>query len=68
MSITLNLPKKFETELAEVTQEDGLTPNEIVAKALEDYLFVRKFRRVREKMQKQAKRVYTDEEIFELVS
>lgn len=68
MSITLNLPKKFETELAEVTQEDGLTPNEIVAKALEDYLFVRKFRRVREKMQKQAKRVYTDEEIFEMVS
>ena len=68
MSITLDLPAKIESELVEVTQEDGLTPNEIIAKALNDYLFIRKFRRVREKMQAQAQRVYTDEEIFEMVS
>ena len=68
MSITVDLPAKVESELVEVTQEDGLTPNEIIARALNDYLFVRKFRRVREKMQAQAERVYTDEEIFEMVS
>ncbi len=68
MSITLNLPANVESELVEVTQEDGLTPNEVVAKALNDYLFVRKFRRTRENMQRQAQRIYTDEEIFEMVS
>ena len=68
MSITLNLPAKVESELVEVTKEDGVTPNEIIAKALNDYLFVRKFRRIREKMQTQAQAVYTDEEIFEMVS
>ena len=65
MSITVNLPAAVELELGEVTQEDGLTPGEIIAKALDDYLFVRKFRRVREKMQAQSPRPYTDEEIFD---
>lgn len=68
MSITLNLPANVESELVEATKEDGLTPNEVIAKALNDYLFVRKFRRTREKMQGQAQRNYTDEEIFEMVS
>jgi hypothetical protein len=68
MSITLDLPAKFASELAEVTQEEGLTSNEIVTKALSDYFFVRKFRRVREKMQDQTQRKYTDEEIFRIVS
>ena len=68
MSITLELPVNVEAELAQATQEDGLTPNELIAKALNDYLFIRKFRRVREKMQAQTPRVYTDEEIFEMVS
>jgi hypothetical protein len=68
MSITLDLPVNVESELAEATQEDGLTPNEIIAKALNDYLFVRKFRRMRETMQAQAERTYTDDEIFEIVS
>ena len=68
MSITLDLPAQVELALVEVTQEDGLTPNQVIAKALDDYLFVRKFRRVHEKMQAQAQRTYTDEEIFGLVS
>lgn len=68
MSITLNLPANVESELAQATQEEGLTPNEVVAKALDDYLFVRKFRRARQKMQAQSERVYTDEEIFNMVS
>lgn len=68
MSITLDLPAKVELELVEIAREDGLTPSEIIAMALSDYLFVRKFRQIREKMQKQVVRVYTDEEIFEMLS
>jgi hypothetical protein len=68
MSITLDLPAKIESELVEITREEGTTPDEIITRALNDYLFIRKFRRVREKMQTPAKKIYTDEEIFEMVS
>lgn len=66
--ITLNLPERLEAALVEATREEGLSPNEVVAKALEDYFFIRKFRRLREKMLSQAQQIYTDEEIFENVS
>ena len=67
-SITLDLPERVESALAEATREEGLSQNELVAAALEDYLFIRKFRRLREKMMAQAPRDYTDEEIFESAS
>lgn len=67
-SITLELPERVEAALVEVTREEGLSPNEVVATALDDYFFIRKFRRVRDKMLSQTQQVYTDEEIFESVS
>lgn len=67
-SITLDLPERVEAALVEVTQEEGLSPNEVVATALDDYFFIRKFRRVREKMLSQAQQTYADEDIFESVS
>lgn len=67
-TITLDLPERVEAALVEVTREDGLSPDEVVVTALDDYFFIRKFRRVREQMLAQASQVYTDEEIFESVS
>lgn len=67
-SITLDLPERVEAALAEVTREEGLSPDEVVATALDDYLFIRKFRRVREKMLSQAQKDNTDEEVFNTVS
>ena len=67
-SITLDLPDRVEAALVEATREEGVSPDEVVVAALDDYFFIRKFRRVRDKMLAQAQQPYADEEIFESVS
>ncbi|MDQ2732985.1 MAG: hypothetical protein M3Y56_15110 [Armatimonadota bacterium] len=66
-SITLELPERVESALVEATCEDGLSQSEIVA-APDDYLFLRKFRRLRKEMTLQTQHTYTDDEIFDRVS
>lgn len=66
-TITLELPERVESALADATHEEGLSQSAIVAAALDDYLFVRRFRQLREKMMSQGQREYTEEEVFESV-
>lgn len=66
--VTLELPDRIEAALKDATREEGLSAGEIVAAALDDYFFIRQFRRMREKMLAQAPRDITDEEVFESVS
>jgi hypothetical protein len=66
--ITLDLPEGVEAELASASRDENLSPSEIVTAALNDYLFVRKFRRLREKMRSQSPQLYSDDEILEQVS
>ncbi len=66
--ITLELPERVEFALAEATHEEGLSQSEIVAAALDDYLFIRRFRQLRKKMMSLGKREYTEQEVFESVS
>jgi hypothetical protein len=67
-TITLNLPEKINFALREATQEEGLSEAELIGKALEDYLYIRKFRKVRERMISKSQASFTDEEIFEAIS
>ena len=67
-SIVLDLPDRVQEELAEATREEGVSANELVTAVIEDYLFVRKFRRLRERMLAQAPEPYTDDHIFEQIS
>ncbi|HEX6291519.1 MAG TPA: hypothetical protein VFZ66_20215 [Herpetosiphonaceae bacterium] len=67
-SIVLDLPDRVQEALAEATREEGVSANELVTAALEDYLFIRKFRRLRERMLAQAPEQYTDDDIFEQIS
>ena len=66
--ITLNLPEKINFALREAIQEEGVSEAELIGKALEDYLYIRKFRKVRERMLNKSETNYTDEEIFEAIS
>ncbi|MCL4550294.1 MAG: ribbon-helix-helix domain-containing protein [Bacteroidetes bacterium] len=68
--IEINLPSKLNEELELVTAEEGLSKSELVKKAIEDYLFIRKFRTIRKKMIPKAKGrgFKSDEDIFETVS
>ncbi len=67
-SLVVELPDRVQEALVEATREEGISANELVAAALEDYLFIRKFRRLRERMLTQAPAPYTDNDIFEQVS
>ena len=67
-TLTLELPSDVKTKLGEAAREEGVTEPVYAAKALQDYLFLRRFRTLRERMIAESNKSYTDEEIFELVS
>ena len=69
-SITVNLPDDLKTALDEAVLEAGRPPGEIMCEALRDYLFIRKFRSLREHMTSkgQAQGIYTDQDVFDRVS
>ncbi|MHB1688714.1 MAG: ribbon-helix-helix protein, CopG family [Ignavibacteriaceae bacterium] len=69
-SVEVNLPSKLNEELELITAEEGLTKSELVKKAIEDYLFIHKFRTLRKKLTSRAKEqgFKSDEDIFEAVS
>ncbi len=65
--ITINLPDETRTALDDAANEEGLSENALVEKALSDYLFIRRFRNLRERLMSQGKDL-TDENVFDLVS
>lgn len=67
-TITLILPEEIKLALQEAIREEKLSENELIEKAISDYLFVRKFRSLRERMMKTEQKQYTDQDIFDLVS
>ncbi len=67
-TITLILPEEIKLALQEATREEKLSKNELIERAISDYLFVRKFRILRERMIKTEQKQYTDQDIFDLVS
>lgn len=66
--ITIELPEKIKTALDDAIREDGVSPNKFVVTALEDYLFVRRFRNLREVMIAESEAAYNDKDVFDLVS
>ena len=66
-TITISLPDETRTALDDAANEEGLSENALVEKALSDYLFIRRFRNLRERLMSQAKDL-TDQDVFDLVS
>lgn len=67
-TITIDLPEETKAALDDVVREEGVTQNELIEKALKDYLFVRQFRTLRERVIEQASETYTDQDVFDQVS
>jgi metal-responsive CopG/Arc/MetJ family transcriptional regulator len=67
-TITINLPDETKAALDDAVRKEGLSQNELIEKALKDYLFVRQFRSLRERMTAQASETYTDQDVFDQVS
>ena len=69
-TITVTLPVEIKPALDNAARKEGISLNELVTKAIEEYLFVRQFRLLRERMvpEAQAQGIYSDQDVFERVS
>lgn len=67
-TIVIDLKEEIKAALDEAAREEGLSQNELIDKALQDYLFVRRFRNLRERMMSQAGTSFADQEVFDRVS
>lgn len=65
-SISISLPKDVKAELDRFSNAHGIARSDAVRAALQDYLFVQKFRTLRTQMLPKAQRdgVFTDEDVF----
>lgn len=69
-AITLTLPPDVKASLEARSKVEAISSTELIERAVREYLLVRQFRSLRDKMLKKADRQggFTDEEIFEMVS
>ena len=67
-TLTVELPEEVKATLGKAALEEGVSENAFAVRALQDYLFLRPFRKLRERMIAESDKSYTDEEIFEIVS
>jgi metal-responsive CopG/Arc/MetJ family transcriptional regulator len=69
-TVTISLPQAVRRELDRIAKEDGISRSDVLRQSLEDFLFVRRFRRLRHRMMAaaQAEGIYTDEDVFTRVS
>ncbi|MEA5485910.1 MULTISPECIES: hypothetical protein [Pseudanabaena] len=68
--ITLSLAADVKDSIEARSKIESISPNELIERAVREYLLVRRFRSLREKMLKIAdlQGGYSDEDIFEMVS
>lgn len=69
-TVTISLPQAIRRELDKVAKEEGVSRSDVLRQSLEDFLFVRRFRNLRQRMMAaaQAQGIYTDEDVFTRVS
>jgi metal-responsive CopG/Arc/MetJ family transcriptional regulator len=67
---TISLPKEMNTEIDRMIREEGVSRSTLVREALGEYIYFRKLRKLRDKLivKAQARGVYTENDVFRLVS
>ena len=69
-TVTISLPRAIRRELDRIAKEEGISRSDVLRQSLEDFLFVRRFRQLRQRMMAvaQAQGIFTDEDVFTRVS
>jgi metal-responsive CopG/Arc/MetJ family transcriptional regulator len=67
---TISLPQAARRELDKVAREEGISRSDVIRQSLEEFLFARRFRQLRQRMMAaaQAQGIFTDEDVFNRVS
>ena len=69
-TVTISLPREIRRELDRIAKEEGVSRSDVLRQSLDDFIFARRFRRLRQRMMAtaQAQGIYTDEDVFTRVS
>ena len=69
-SISISLPDRTKDELDRYVGERGLSRSDAVREAVQEYLFIRRFRELRRRLMPyaEAQGIYTDEDVFREIS
>lgn len=69
-TITISLPKELKKELDALRAEEGISRSDVIRECLQSYLLIHRFRSFRRQMVEKAKArgIYTDEDVFKLIS
>ena len=69
-TMTITLPTEIRLTLDDLTRRENLSSSELIQEAIEEYLFFRRFRLLREQMipKAQDQGIYTDQDLFDRVS
>ena len=65
-SISISLPKDLKAELDDAVRVEGVSRSDVVREAVREYLFIRRFRALRQELipYAEAAGVFTDEDVF----
>ena len=69
-TVTITLPAALRRELDRVAKAEGVSRNDVLRQSLEEFLFVRRFRQLRQRMMAAAHAdgIFTDEDVFTRIS
>ncbi len=69
-SITVTLPADVKQAVEELSKKEGVSLDEIVSRAINQHIFLRQFRSLRERMAAKAKNqgIVTDQDVFDRIS
>ena len=68
--ITVDIPGEIRIALDEAVRSEGISSNELVGRALKQYLFLRRFRLLSDRMvaKAQAQGILSEQDVFDRVS
>ncbi len=68
--IVITLPEKMRSALEDLTRQEGVDPDQVVVRAVEEFLFFRRLRLLRDRMiaKAQARRITSEQDVFSVVS
>ena len=69
-SITVTLPVDVKQALDELSKKEGVSPEEVVGRAVKQHVFLRQFRSLRERLAAKARNqgIVTDQDVFDCIS
>jgi len=69
-TVTVGLPPATRRQLDRIAAQEGVSRSDVLQAALEDHLFVRRFRALQQRMMAaaQARGIFTGKDVFDLVS